>query len=144
MSFRSNKQTIQSRLLTGIDQGLIAAAELGVTTMKQLLPPDYYTGGEYSHGHLLNSIHRTEPFFDSKGRRVIMYGVDRSAMYARYFEDGFYKWPSYYNKKKDKWVTITIFPLKWYRKEIWRPTFVRLQPRFRDVYRRAVSQAMNK
>lgn len=141
MTYRSNAPAMKSKVRQAVDAGLIAAAEYAVATMKVKIAANYFTGGAYSTGHLLNHIHRSEPF-TKDGKRTILYGVGSGAMYALFWELGFYKWPSFYIESQKRWVTITRFPLKWYRVELWVPSFFEMQPRFREVFLRGATAVM--
>jgi hypothetical protein len=134
MSYQSNLPAMKARVTRAVDAGLIAAADHAIEVMKLKLGSNYYTGGQYATGHLLQHIFRTEPFTNSQGHRAILYGVDNEALYALFWELGFYKWPSFYSESKKQWITVTRFPLKWYRVELWVPTFLELQPRFKEIF----------
>jgi len=144
MGYQSNLTVMKARVKGSVDAGLIAAADYYIAAMKAKLASNYYTGGAYATGHLLEHIFRTDPYTDSNGNRTILYGVDDEAMYALYWELGFYKWPSVYSESAKKWITITRFPLKWYRVELWVPTFFELQPRLREVFLAAARPVMKR
>lgn len=145
MSYQSNLPAIKSKIQRAEDAGLIAAADLGIERTKARLENGYYTGGEYATGNLLQHIHRTEPFTDASGNRTILYGVDNEAMYALFWELGFYKLPSFFSHRLGRWVTHVASPTqraRWYRVEIWLPVFLESQGDFRQAYLTAAQAVM--
>jgi hypothetical protein len=121
------------------EASLIAAAEVGVATMKERLPPSYYTGGKYATGNLLLHIIRGEPFAIANGL-AIQYGTaPMDPPYALFWELGHMAWPSYFSTKLNRWVSYDG-PKKFRRKEIWVPTFYELRPQFQAAFERVYAR----
>lgn len=166
MTYRSGVPKVKRRLNSGVEKALLAMAQIGVNHMKQVIPPNYYTGGKYAKGHLKNSILAGRPYTDEQGRRAIKYGVDRSALYALFWEIGHWAYPALFlGGKIKKWISLTgdrIFRRTkkdgtvvevrpnprnvkiWRKKAIWVPEFIKLRSRFEQAFNRVVAKELGK
>lgn len=148
MAYKRNKRKLPlaERQRRATNEALKASADFAVLHMKETIPPDYFTGGEYSQGDLVASIARTRVFVGSGRKKYIKYGsYGKAGRYARWWERGFWKHPAIYLRKANRWITRrNKSRAVWYHKPIWKPEFQKIEPEmiriFRRVYRRILAK----
>jgi hypothetical protein len=104
MPYQSNLPQITARMKAARMAGLIAAAEIVITKVKEGLRGGY-TSGAFVTGNVLNSVTRSEPMDDANGAFIL---VGTNVNYALYWELGHQN----------------LFTRKFERKEVWMPAFL--------------------
>lgn len=104
MPYQSNLPAITQRMRQATDAGLIAAAHVVINQVQQGLRGGY-TSGAFVTGHVMASVHRSEPMQEAGGAFILV-GTD--VLYALYWEVGH----------------RNLFTRKFERKEVWMPALL--------------------
>lgn len=140
MSWTSNVPAIKAKMREATDEGLRAAAQVGVNATQKALAGGWarmaWPGPPSPTGTLSASVRHGEPF-DAGTSRAILYGTD--VRYAIWWELGFNKWPARFSEKLQRWYSYPG-PTTFYRHEVWVPLFYQLRPEFLAASQRAYAR----
>lgn len=120
--YQSNWDSVRARLAAARDAGLVAAAEVVRTAVKEGLRGGYKSGA-FVTGNVLNSVQITPPMDDEGGRAVRVFSdVD----YALFWELGH----------------LNLFTRKFERKEVWHPALISTTAAQLDAFNRVFARFM--
>lgn len=132
MAYRSNLPHVFTLLGDARRGGLIAAAEVLKNEVKSGLRGGY-TSGDYVTGNVMNSVTRSEPEITPSQGEI---KVGTNVKYALFWELGFWKWPAYFSKQLQRWVSVPGVRNQrtYHRKEVWMPALTSSADRLRAAY----------
>lgn len=141
ITYKSKVRAISDRQRRAVVAALQSVGDYGVEHMRRVIPPDYYTGGDYATGNLVANIVRSRVSGNQHGHSI-RYGVTPAANYALYWELGFWKLPAY-RRRDGRWITVNDRSRAvWRRREIWVPEFVKIQPVMGRIFMHVYRQQM--
>lgn len=135
MGYQSNLPTVRARMEQARDAGLIAAAEVVRTEVKEGIRGGYTTG-RFVTGHALNSVKRTEPYDSAEGRAVSVYS---ELNYVMFWEVGFVPARGVFSPGLGR---NTQGPIGMQRKEIWAPALISTTPAQLAAFNRVFARFM--
>lgn len=122
MSYQSNLPSVAQRMRAATDAGLLAAAAVLETKVKEGLRGGY-TSGRFVTGHVMASVNHSEPELGPNGAFILV-GTD--VMYALFWELGHQN----------------LFTRKFERVEVWIPAFFGSRAEMLAAYQRVYSRFM--
>lgn len=123
MTYQSNLPTIRGRMRQAVDGGLLAAANVVETKVKEGLRGGY-TSGDFVTGLVLNSVTHSEPTLGGAGAYIL---VGTWVSYALYWELGHQN----------------LFTRRFERVEIWMPALLSTRAQQLAAFQRVFQRIMN-